>query len=261
MSGESTASRHEAIAARARAYLDGAFRELPAGRRLGPRLTGAAVLVLGAHPLGLAGGRTPLHVEIVLTPQEWGRLHTEAGASELGFFDPRPPSPALVRLRGSEWLRDRLAHPAELWLRQRAAIVQDPAGLVAAAVPAALAGFRSRLETLVADRYREFRDGFESADAALEGLGRRVLLGGAVEAALALPLLCRAEPYPPPEYLVWHLGRVHAEGERIAGLCARAAAGAAVDRDACATLRRIIEEAMDAAGYGESLVRAYRCWE
>jgi len=260
VSGDATAARHEALALRVRGFLDGTFRGLPAGRLLGPRVSGAAVLALGAHPLGVAGGRSPLQIEILLVAEEWRRAEAESRPSDLWLTVPGPPAPVSVRVRGADWLRERLAVPGGLWLRQRAAIVQDPAGLVGAAVQAALADFRRRLQDLVAERYRDFRDGFESADAAIEGLGRRALLGRAVEGALALPVLCRAEPCPPPEWLVWYLTRVHAEGERVAGLCARAAAGAAVDQGAYSTLRRMIEEAMDAAGYGESLVRAYRRW-
>lgn len=260
MSGGGTAARHAQIAQAVWSFVQGELSELPAGRLLGPRTGGAAVLVAGAHALGLAGPGSPMQVEILLAEAEWGRAAAGARASDLDFSVPVGGGGLEVRIRGAEWLRQRLADPGGLWLRQRAVLVRDPVELVATAVSTALADFRRVLPSLVAARYRDFREGFAGADAALEGLGRRVLLGRAVEAALALPILCRAEPHPPAQWLAWHLGRVHGEGERIAGLCARAAAGPQVDREALATLRRILDEALDAAGHGETVVRAYHRW-
>ena len=250
--------RQRALAERVRAYLDGPLRDLPTGVRLGPRLGGAAVLAVGAHPLGVAGERSPLQVEVVLAADEWARLCAQARPSDLLLSD--PSLPGVVRVRGVDWLRERLEDPAGLWLRQRGMIVHDPAGRVGDLVRQALADFRGRVDGLVAAAYRHFREGFETADATLDGLGRRLLLARGVEAALVLPLLCRCEPYPPPEWLSWHLSRVCDEGERIAGLCGRAAAGTAVDLQAYAALRRLIDDTLDAAGHGEATVRAYRQW-
>lgn len=257
-SGESVAARQAALAARARAYLDGPWRLLPAGRRLGPRLGGAVVLVVGAQALGAAGARTPLEVEILLGGQDWASWRAQARASEFLVAD--PVAGASVRIRDEEWLVDRLAAPGGLWLRQRAVVVADPGERFATAVRTALTACRRDQASAVRQAYRALRAGLASADTVPDSLARRVLLGRAVEAALTLPVLCRAEPCPPPEWLGWYLVRISAEGAGIAELCARVAAGTTVDGEAAAQLRRVIDELLDAAGFGEGIVRGYGQW-
>jgi hypothetical protein len=135
--------------------------------------------------------------------------------------------------------------------------VQDPSDLVGPALRAALAAFRDGCARAVERAYRSFRTGFEEADAAADALGRAVLLGGAVHAALALPVLARGEPYPPPRWLTWYLVQVEPAGEEVVALTARAAAGRTVDASALGRLRRLLEELLERSGYGERLVRGY----
>lgn len=250
------AERHEALRDRVRAYLDGPYRSLPAGRYLGPRLGGATILGVGAHALGAGSSALPTEVEVFLAEEEWVRLRAEARASDLLTLDPETGYE--VRVRDTLWLGRRLEDPEGLWLRQRAAVVQDPTDRLGPAVRGALSAFRSAAGGHALARYRAFREGFETADAALDPSGRSALLGRAVEAALALPILARGEPWPPPRWLGWYLSAVDPEGERMVALCARAAGGPAVEREAYGALRRLIDDTLDRAGYGESLVRAYR---
>jgi hypothetical protein len=248
------AERHRALRQRAWEYLRGPLAALPPGQRLGPYLDRAAVLVLGAAALGT--GARPLELEVLLPDGEWGELARQARPSDLSWED--PAQGVSVRVRSQAWLRLRLAEPPELWLRQRTAVVQDPLDLLAPALRAALEAFRSGLGPEVERLYRALRVGFEQADAAADTLGRTVLLGRAVEAALALPVLARGEPYPPARWLVWYLTQATAEGDEIAALCARAAAGRTVPQDAYASLRRLVDEVLERAGYGDRLVRGYR---
>ena len=251
------AERHRQVAAAVAAYLDGPWRALPAAARLGPRLGGALVLALGAWPLGLGGDRAPLQIEIILADPEWARLVAEARPSELGLRDPSPEPAAMVAIRSESWLAERMAEAPGLWLRQRGVPVRDAHGRLPALVGAALAAFRLRLPAEIASFYRRFREGLEGADETLDPVGRAILLGGVAQSALALPLLCRGEPYPPPDWLAWHVGRVCPDGDEILGLLARLLTGPALERDAAARLRRVQDELLENAGYGEALVRVY----
>ncbi len=257
-SGESVAARHAALTARARAYLDGPWSLLPAGRRLGPRLGAAVVLVVGAQALGASGARTPLELEIILGEEEWTSWRAQARTSEFLVTD--PAARACVRIRDEEWLGDRLATGGGLWLRQRAVVVADTGERFGTAVRAALAACRRDQPRAVRQAYRALRAGLAGADTVPDSLARRVLLGAAIEAALTLPVLCRAEPCPPPEWLAWYLVRVSAEGAGIVELCARGAAGTSVAGEAAAQLRRVLDELLDAAGFGEGIVRCYGQW-
>jgi len=251
------AARHAALCAAVRAYLGGAFGALPAARGLGPRLGGALVLAVGARALDATGADEPLEVEVILAPAEWERLRAEARPQDLAVLDPTPGAAVHLSIRGEAWLRDRLAECPGLWLRQRAAVVQDPRAALEPLVRQALEGFRLRLAREVESAYRDLREGFDGADLTLDPVGRTALLGRAAAAALALPLLCRGEPYPPPRWLAWYLAQVVPDGELLAGLAARALGGRVVERQAHAALRRLVEEGLDRAGYGESLVRVY----
>ncbi len=259
MSTTDVARRHQDLGARILAYLQGPYAALPAGAATAALLHAATVISAGAHALGAAGRGEPVAVAVILDEAQWTRLRGQTRPSDLLTLDPN--AGMAVRIRDSRWLAARLAQPGGLWLHQRAAIVQDPGDRVPPPVRAALATFRERLDTEVIDRYRAFRDGLETADAALDPLGRSILLGQAVEAALALPVLARGEPCPPARWLAWYLNQVDPEGERIGALCARAAGPRAVDREAYATLRRLLDETLDRAGYGERLVREYRAIE
>ena len=253
---DGVAERHQGLARRIREYLDGPGRTLPTGRALGPRLGGATVLAVGAHALGADGPVTPVEVEVILAEEEWARLLTGARPSDLLTLD--PGAGLEVRIRGTQWLTGALESPGGLWLHQRAAIVQDPLDQFAPAVRQALQEFRAGLEARALQMYRAFREGFETADALLEPCGRLVETGRAVEAALALPVLARGEPWPPTRWMAWYLARVDPEGERMAALAIRAAGGPPVDREAYASLRRLVDDTLERAGYAQSLVRAYR---
>jgi hypothetical protein len=239
------------------AYLAGPFRATPLGRHLGPRLGGATVLCVGGWALGTAAPAEPVEVEAVLEDEEWGRLAAEARPAELDLLDPARPSAVRVRARGGAWLRARLATTSGLWLRQRASVVQDPGERLRPWIVEAAGLFRGRLPVEIEGAYRALREGLATADTAGDPVGRAVLLGRAAEAALALPLLARGQPYPPPRWLAWQLAAVCPHGEEIAALAARALAGRALDGAVRAGLIRLQDEILDQAGYGESVVRAY----
>ncbi len=256
MSGSEVMQRHRALTTRIRSYLDGPYRALPPGTRLGPRLAGATVLAVGAHSLGVEGSSAPVDVEILLAEEEWARVQAEGRASDLWALD--PGAGFEVRIRGARWLARALENPEGLWLRQRAAVVQDPVDRLGPAVRDAHSAFRTGLQARTLQMYRAFREGFETAEVCLEPCGRAIQIGRAVESALALPFLARGEPYPPARWLAWYLARIEPEGEHIATLAARAAGGPTVDREAYASLRRLVDDTLERAGYAESLVRTYR---
>ena len=244
----------EDISALALGYLRERFLGLPAGRRIGPRLGGAVIWVMGARVLGVPG---PLDIELVLGDAEWARVMAGGSAAQLQWRDPEVVPPVRVRVRAAAWLTARLAEPEGLWLHRHGRLAQDPAGAGSAARATADRAFTGDIARHVAREYRMLREGFETADQALEPLGRAVLLGRAVGAALRLPLLARAEPWPPPAWLVWQVARVVPEGEALVRLAAGAAAGLRVDPAAWASLRRLLDDLLDAAGHGETVVRPY----
>jgi hypothetical protein len=258
VAGQGLAERQRAVADEASAYLAGPFRELPAWRALGPRLGGAAVLAVGARAMGAAAA--PLEIEVLLQPQEWERAAAAARPTDLTARHPGagPGGAAVrVRIRDAGWLRARLAEPPGLWLRQRAVAVADPGGLVPGWIAEALQAFRRGLPAEVAARYRDLREGLEGAEEAVDPLGRTLLLARAAGAALALPLLLRGRPYPPPRWLLAEVCAVCPQGEEIAACARGTASGRPAERAAAAGLLRLAEELLDQAGYGETLVRAY----
>ena len=250
------AAQHMALVQRVQAVFRDRLPSVPGGRDLVALWPRALVAVLGAHALGQAGPRTPL--DLVLIPTGDGAAPPPGAASALDGTDPLLEPAVAWRVRSRQWLVHRLGEPEGLWLWQRAAVVADPVGILGEEVPRALSAFRLRLPTLVAERYGWLREGLEQADVAPDVLGRRILVGRAVEAALQLPLLARGEPFPPPPYLPWYLRQVCPQGEEAAELAGRVAVGPAGDRQAGGVLRRLVDELLEVAGYGESLVRQYR---
>ncbi len=242
------------LAALARDYLRDRFLGLPAGRRLGPRLGAAVVWLAGQRVLGLAG---PLDIEIILDEPEWARLAQATSAAQLQLHDPEVIPPVRVRVRAAGWLAARLADPEGLWVHRHALLAQDPGGAGGEARSRAERVFTQDLARHVASQYRTLREGFETADQALEPLGRSILLGQAVGSALRLPLLARGAPWPPPQWLVWHVSQVVPEGETLVRLAASAAGGRRVDQAAWASLRRLLDDILDAAGHGETVVRPH----
>ncbi len=257
MSGLDVAQRHAQISEAAMDYLRSPRTAAPAVRVLGPRLGGAAVLVVGGHSLGLGGGREPLQLEVVVQDQDWDSLQVDVRSADLSFRDAHTTPPTDLRVRSQRWLGEQLGHPEGLWLRQRACLAQDPRGEAQQAVDQAWRSFRQGIPALVAETYRSFRQGFEEAPLALEPLGRTVLVARAAHAALSLGLLARGEPFPPARWLCWQVSQVVAEGEQLVVLAGRAAAQGGTDRAAYAQLRRLVDEILDGAGYGERVVRAH----
>jgi hypothetical protein len=243
------------LGAQAMAYLRGRFSALPAGQHLGPRLGGATVLIIGAAPLGLRG---TLCLEVVLAAEEWERHAAAAPPSAFAVRDPEVEPDTRVSLRGEQWLEARLRDPEGLWLRQHAVLAQDPDDRGADALRRGADAFRAGLAAQAEALYRALRQGFEEADRALDPLGRAVLLGRALRAAMALPFVARGEPWPPPAFLGRYLELVVPEGPQIRALAARAAGDRRVDLVAWANLRRLLDEMLDAAGYGETPVRRYQ---
>lgn len=237
------------------AYLRGRYLDLPAGRLLGPRLGAAIIWAAGPQALGLPG---PLEIDLILSTGEWERVAARGAPAHLDQTDPGAAPPVRVRIRDAKWLRARLDEPEGLWRYGHATLAQDPQGMGALALRSAGDAFATKLAGQVARAYRELREGFEQADRALDPLGRSILIGRAVGAAVRLPLLARGEPWPPPTLGAWHLTQLVPEGETIVALAAQAATGRQVDAAAWARLRRLLDELLDAAGYGESVVRAYR---
>lgn len=162
-----------------------------------------------------------------------------------------------VKVHPLTWLRRRLAgdDAESLWIYQHAVVVQDPDALLPALVAQATQRFREYVPQLVAARYRAFRS-LVTVEDSRERLCRQIMLGKAIESALVLPLLARGEPHPYPKWQSWWLLQRHAWGAEIADLCRRLLAER-VTRETFEPLRRIIDDLLIEAGYGESLVRNF----
>jgi hypothetical protein len=249
-------ARQAAVTAAAAAFLQGDLVRLPAYRLLQPHLAAAAVWAVGGRTLELEGA-ADLELECILGGEAAAALHPGEGRGDLDAVIPAGARRLRWRVRSAAWLTERLGDPAALWLHQRAVVVQDPAGILPAATAQALAAFRRRLPGLVAERYRWLRTGLEHGDGVPDRLARSILVVRALEAALTLPLLARGEPFPPAPWLPWQLARVCPDGEEIVGLCRRLQTGPTLDHGAAATLRRHLDDLLEVAGYGETLVRNF----
>lgn len=262
MSTDATASsaaiaRHHALlATRARAYLSERLPLLPQHEALGPHLEQAFVAVVGAHALGEGGESVPMEIECVVRAAQAAWRPGQAGGPS-DVLDPGVLPPVQVRVRSADWLDRQVAEPEGVWLHQRVAVVQDPDGMLPDALAAGIATLRRRLGGLVGQRYGWLRTGLDRSGGCADALASRMLVTRALAAALQLPLLARGEPFPPIEWLSWQVGRVCPQGEELVALCGRLAASPRVDRATAATLRRMEDDLLEAAGYGETLVRNY----
>lgn len=239
-------------------YFRDRLHDQPAFPYLKPNLPSTMILVTGSYSFAMSRSGSDLDVEVIVPDELYPSMVQEAGGPRGLWAHDVAHNPLVdVKIRPIAWLRRRLSgdDPEALWIYQHAVLVQDPDARMPSLMAQAIDGFKGQVAELVVARYREFRSAV-TLEHSREELCRQILLGKAIESALVLPLLARNEPYPYPKWQSWWLAKSHTHGTEIIRLCQQILAKEDIGPE-FKQLRRIMDDLLIEAGYGDSLVRDF----
>jgi len=186
---------------------------------LAPFLADAAICVPGALAAGGWDERSDLEVRWALPDEEHARL--AAALRQAALWDPardfrlrledrepfrRFPGAVLLICSAAQLTQElRFDLPTALWAYRRAAVLQDPLGILESRVAAAEARFRDSLPALQCEHYYRFRQA--RSELAPKASPRRaatalaIRRGEAAREALRIAFLAEGQPYPDDPWL------------------------------------------------------------